>query len=60
MTGATFGDGEVSAATTADPGRLARSAYTAFHLPMVAGIIAVAAAAGLVLVALAAWETPRA
>ena len=27
-----------------DPGRLARSAYTYFHLPMVAGIIAVAAA----------------
>jgi low temperature requirement protein LtrA len=26
-----------------DPGRLARSAYTYFHLPMVAGIIAVAA-----------------
>jgi low temperature requirement protein LtrA len=31
-------------AATADPGRLARSAYTYFHLPMVAGIIAVAAA----------------
>ena len=27
-----------------DPGRLARSAYTYFHIPMVAGIIAVAAA----------------
>jgi low temperature requirement protein LtrA len=27
-----------------DPGRLARSAYTYFHLPMVAGIIAIAAA----------------
>jgi low temperature requirement protein LtrA len=27
-----------------DPGRLGRSAYTYFHLPMVAGIIAVAAA----------------
>jgi len=27
-----------------DPGRLARSVYTYFHLPMVAGIIAVAAA----------------
>jgi low temperature requirement protein LtrA len=27
-----------------DPGRLARSAYTYFHLPMVAGVIAVAAA----------------
>jgi low temperature requirement protein LtrA len=31
-------------ASSADPGRLARSAYTYFHLPMVAGIIAVAAA----------------
>jgi low temperature requirement protein LtrA len=31
-------------ASAADPGRLARSAYTYFHLPMVAGIIAVAAA----------------
>jgi low temperature requirement protein LtrA len=27
-----------------DPGRLARSAYTYFHLPMIAGIISVAAA----------------
>jgi low temperature requirement protein LtrA len=27
-----------------DPGRMARSAYTYFHLPMIAGIIAVAAA----------------
>ncbi|HET6658554.1 MAG TPA: low temperature requirement protein A [Rubrobacter sp.] len=26
-----------------DPGRIARSAYTYFHLPMIAGIIAVAA-----------------
>jgi low temperature requirement protein LtrA len=31
-------------AASADPGRLARSAYTYLHLPMVAGIIAVAAA----------------
>jgi low temperature requirement protein LtrA len=31
-------------ASAADPGRLARSAYTYFHLPMVAGVIAVAAA----------------
>ena len=30
-------------ASSEDPGRLARSAYTYFHLPMVAGIIAVAA-----------------
>ena len=27
-----------------DPGRLARSAYTYFHLPIIAGIISVAAA----------------
>jgi low temperature requirement protein LtrA len=32
----------------ADPGRMARSAYTYFHLPMIAGIIAVAAADELV------------
>ena len=32
-----------------DPGRLGRSAYTYFHLPMVAGIIAVAAADELTL-----------
>jgi low temperature requirement protein LtrA len=31
-----------------DPGRLARSAYTYFHLPMIAGIIGVAAADELV------------
>ena len=31
-------------AQSEDPGRLARSAYTYFHLPMIAGIIAVAAA----------------
>src|ERR671915_471897 len=30
-------------ASSEDPGRIARSAYTYFHLPMVAGIIAVAA-----------------
>ncbi|HEX6711393.1 MAG TPA: low temperature requirement protein A [Rubrobacter sp.] len=30
--------------STEDPGRMGRSAYTYFHLPMVAGIIAVAAA----------------
>jgi low temperature requirement protein LtrA len=33
--------------SSADPGRLGRSAYTYFHMPMVAGIIAVAAAAEL-------------
>ena len=31
-------------ASSEDPGRLGRSAYTYFHLPMVAGIIAIAAA----------------
>lgn len=30
-------------ASSADPGRIARSAYTYFHLPIIAGIIAVAA-----------------
>src|ERR687893_2190708 len=30
--------------TSEDPGRMARSAYTYFHLPMIAGIIAIAAA----------------
>jgi low temperature requirement protein LtrA len=35
--------GRVLASTT-DPGRLARSAYSMFHLPMVGGIIAIAAA----------------
>ena len=30
--------------TSEDPGRMARSAYTYFHIPMVAGIIAIAAA----------------
>jgi low temperature requirement protein LtrA len=37
------GGREVIASTT-DPGRLARSAYTYFHLPMVAGIIVTAVA----------------
>jgi low temperature requirement protein LtrA len=76
VTGTTFGESEVSAASVAafvvaflgsvalwwiyfarsahdasetiahseDPGRLARSAYTYFHLPMISGIITVAAA----------------
>lgn len=35
--------------STEDPGRLARSAYTYFHLPMIAGIISVAAADELTL-----------
>src|SRR5918998_686562 len=34
--------------TSEDPGRMARSAYTYFHLPMIAGIIAVAAGDELV------------
>jgi low temperature requirement protein LtrA len=36
-------------ASSADPGRIARSAYTYFHLPIIAGIIALAAADELVL-----------
>jgi low temperature requirement protein LtrA len=36
-------------ASSADPGRIARSAYTYFHLPIIAGIIAVAASDELVL-----------
>ncbi len=34
----------VTFSSSEDPGRLARSAYTYFHLPMIAGIIAIAAA----------------
>ncbi|MDQ3966441.1 MAG: low temperature requirement protein A [Actinomycetota bacterium] len=34
----------VTMSSSEDPGRIARSAYTYFHLPMIAGIIAVAAA----------------
>jgi low temperature requirement protein LtrA len=37
-------DASETIAHSEDPGRLARSAYTYFHLPMIAGIIAVAAA----------------
>ena len=37
-------DASETIALSEDPGRLARSAYTYFHLPMIAGIIAVAAA----------------
>jgi low temperature requirement protein LtrA len=36
-------DASETIAHSEDPGRLARSAYTYFHLPMIAGIIAVAA-----------------
>jgi len=44
-----FGAGSAEAgrdviSSSEDPGRLARSAYTYFHVPMIAGIIAVAAA----------------
>ncbi len=37
-------DASETIAHSEDPGRLARSAYTYFHLPMIAGIVAVAAA----------------
>jgi low temperature requirement protein LtrA len=37
-------DSNRAIATSADPGRLGRSAYTYFHLPMVAGIIVTAVA----------------
>jgi low temperature requirement protein LtrA len=37
-------DASETIAHSEDPGRLARSAYTYFHLPMISGIIAVAAA----------------
>ena len=42
-------DASETIAHSEDPGRLARSAYTYFHLPMIAGIIAVAAADELTL-----------
>ena len=42
-------DASETIARSEDPGRLARSAYTYFHLPMIAGIIAVAAADELTL-----------
>jgi low temperature requirement protein LtrA len=42
-------DASDAIASSADPGRMARSAYTYFHLPIIAGIIAVAAADELVL-----------
>jgi low temperature requirement protein LtrA len=43
-------DASDAIAHSADPGKMARSAYTYFHLPIIAGIIAVAAADELVLV----------
>jgi low temperature requirement protein LtrA len=42
-------DASEAIARSADPGRMARSAYVYFHIPIVAGIIAVAAADELVL-----------
>lgn len=42
-------DASETIAHSEDPGRMARSAYTYFHLPIIAGIIAVAAADELVL-----------
>jgi low temperature requirement protein LtrA len=43
-------DASEAIARSADPGRMARAAYTYSHVPMIAGIIAVAAADELVLV----------
>jgi low temperature requirement protein LtrA len=42
-------DSSKAIAASADPGRLGRSAYTYFHLPMVAGIIVLAVADELVI-----------
>ncbi len=42
-------DASETIARSEDPGRMARSAYTYFHLPIIAGIIAVAAADELIL-----------
>lgn len=42
-------DASDAIAHSADPGRMARSAYTYFHLPIISGIIAVAAADELIL-----------
>ncbi len=42
-------DASHAISSSLDPGRIARSAYTYFHLPIIAGIIAVAAADELVL-----------
>jgi low temperature requirement protein LtrA len=43
------GDAGEAIARSGDPGRMARSAYVYFHVPIIAGIIAVAAADELVL-----------
>jgi low temperature requirement protein LtrA len=49
--GATAGHARVTISSRDDPGRLARDAYTYFHLPIVAGIIATAVANGLLIAA---------
>jgi low temperature requirement protein LtrA len=47
--GATAEHARVTISTADDPGRLARDAYTYFHLPIVAGIIATAVAGNLLI-----------
>jgi low temperature requirement protein LtrA len=47
--GAAAEHARVTISTADDPGRLARDAYTYVHLPIVAGIIATAAAANLLI-----------
>jgi low temperature requirement protein LtrA len=49
--GATAEHARVTISTCDDPGRLARDAYTYFHLPIVAGIIATAVASNLLIAA---------
>jgi low temperature requirement protein LtrA len=47
--GATTEQARVTLSTCEDPGRLARDAYTYFHLPIVAGVIATAVGTGLLM-----------
>jgi low temperature requirement protein LtrA len=49
--GATAEHARVAISSRDDPGRLARDAYTYFHLPIVGGVIATAAANGLLIAA---------
>jgi low temperature requirement protein LtrA len=49
--GTTAEHGRATLSTSDDPGRLARDAYTYFHLPIVAGIIATAVASELLIAA---------
>jgi low temperature requirement protein LtrA len=49
--GTTAEDGHATLSSSDDPGRLARDAYTYFHLPIVAGIIATAVASELLIAA---------